>query len=98
MSYERSPVFCVSNFLNGLLISGIDVGRQLEQYKNNGHLSKTTHFVTSNGNGCTRCSQAMVLSKPWKKGAIGNLQTDAILRLAQLILDTNCLAYGTKRY
>ena len=119
MSYQRSPILCVSDFLNELLarlylsvarrttyISGIDVIRQLEQYKNSGRLSRTTHFVTFDvsdlytmipRNGAIEVL-ARFLSKHSKNGAIGNLKIDAILRLARLVLDTNCFAYDTKYY
>ena len=53
MSYHRSTVLCISNFLNELLsrlylsvargttyISGIDVIREREQYKNSGRFLK----------------------------------------------------------
>ena len=119
MSYQRSPVLCVSDFLNELLarlylnvarqttyISGIDVIRQLEQYKNSGCMSKTTHFVTFDvsdlytmipRNGAIE-ALARFLTKHSKKGAIGNLKIDTILRLARLVLDTNCFAYDNKYY
>ena len=119
MSYQRSPVLCVSDFLNELLarlylnvarqttyISGIDVIRQLEQYKNSGCMSKTTHFVTFDvsdlytmipRNGAIE-ALARFLSKHSKNGAIGNLEIDTILRLARLVLDTNCFDYDNKYY
>ena len=115
MSNQRSPGLCVSNFLNELLsrlylkvacrttyISGIDVIRQLEQYKNDGRLSETTHFVTFDvtdlytmipRNGAIE-ALARFLSKHLKNGAIGNLKIDTILRLARLVLDTNCFSYA----
>jgi hypothetical protein len=33
-----------------------------------------------------------------RNGAIGNLKIDTILRLARLVLDTNCFAQDTKYY
>ena len=37
---------------------------------------------------------ARFLSKHLKNGAIGNLKIDTILRLARLVLDTNCFSYA----
>ncbi len=107
---------CVSDFLNELsarlylrrttYISGIDVIRQLEQYKNSDRLSKTTHFVTSDVSDLYTMiprkdaikALARFLSKHSKNGAIGNLKIDTILRLARFVLDNNCFAYDTKYY
>ena len=103
MSYQRSPVLCVSNFLNELLarlylnvarratyISGIDVIRQLEQYKNSGRLSKMIPFVTFD------VSDLFTMLP--RNGAIGNLKIDTIVRLARLVLNNNYVAYDTKNY
>ena len=83
-------------------ISGIDVIHQLEQHKNDGRLSEITHFVTFDvtdlytmipRNGAI---EALVrfLSTHLNKGATGNLKIDTILRLARLVLDTNCFSYA----
>ena len=71
-----------------------------------GRMSKTTHFVTFDvsdlytmipRNGAIE-ALARFLTKHSKNGAIGNLKIDTILRLARLVLDTNCFVYDTKYY
>ena len=119
MSYERSPVLCVSTFLNDFLaklylrvarkttyISGIDVIRQLEQYRDQGRFSNHTQFVIFDvtdlytmipRNGALD-ALARFLSKTLKNGRIGNINIDTILRLARLVLDNNYFAYNQKYY
>ena len=82
-------------------INGIDVVRQLKQYDAQGHFSSTTKFIT----GDVRDLYTMVprqgalealmrfLEKHFYHGKIGTLTINHILRMARLILDTNCFAY-----
>ena len=109
----------ISKFLNDFLasiylkvarkttyISGIDVIRQLEQYRNSGRLSTATQFaifdVTDLYTMIPRdgAIQALgrFLSKHFKNGWIGNIRIDTVVRLARLVSDTNYFVYGKKYY
>ncbi|CAF3855959.1 unnamed protein product, partial [Rotaria sp. Silwood1] len=87
-------------------INDIDVNRTLEKYAANGYLTSTTKFVTSDvenlytmiprkgalealGRFCIRHS---------KQGKIGTFAIDHIMKMARVILDTNCFAYNKKYY
>lgn len=119
MSFERSPILPISKFLNDFLaklylkaarkttyISGIDVIRQLEQYRNQGRLTKYTQFVTFDvtdlytmipRDGALE-ALAKFLSRTLKNSRIGNINIDTILRLARLVLDNNYFIYNQKYY
>ena len=87
-------------------INGIDVGRQLKQYAAQGHFSSTTKFIT----GDVKDLYTMIprqgalealmrfLEKHSYHGKIGTLTINHIMRMARLILDTNCFAYNNTYY
>ena len=119
MSFERSPLLPVSTFLNDILaklylkvarkttyISGIDVIRQLEQYRKQGRLTKDTQFIIFDvtdlftmipRDGALE-ALARFLSRTLKNGRIGNISIDTILRLARLVLDNNYFVYNQRYY
>ena len=87
-------------------INGIDVVRRLEQYVTDGRLTMTTRFITADVTDLytmiPRQGALDVLGrfceKHSRKGKIGNLSIDHIMRIARLILDTNYFAYNDKYY
>ncbi|CAF3912342.1 unnamed protein product [Rotaria sp. Silwood1] len=87
-------------------INDIDVIRTLEKHAANGYVTSTTKFITSDvenlytmiprkgalealGRFCIRHS---------KQGKIGTFAIDHIMKMARVILDTNCFAYNKKYY
>ena len=82
-------------------INGIDVARQLKQYDTDGHFSSTTKFITGDVKDLYTmiprqgALEALIrfLEKHAYHGKIGTLTIHHILRMARLILDTNCFAY-----
>ena len=87
-------------------INGIDVVRKLERYVADGHLSATTKFITADVTDLyTMVPRQGVLealarfcAKHSRQGKIGTLTIDHIMRVARLVLDTNCFAYNEKYY
>lgn len=84
----------------------MQIVKNLEQYKNAGYLVPTTKFITADvknlytmiprngtlealGRFCTKYAQGR---------KIGNLTVDTIIRLARLVLDTNCFVFENKYY
>ena len=115
----NGPTIGVSHFLDRLLrplfdyvakqttfINGIDLVRQLEKYRDNGHLLRSTQFVTFDvtdlytmipRNGALD-ALGRFLVKNSIKGKISSLSIDTILKLARLVLDTNYFVYDNKYY
>ncbi|CAF1296249.1 unnamed protein product [Rotaria sordida] len=87
-------------------INGIDVIRKLEKYILDGHFQTTTKFiiidVTDLYTMIPREGALHALMRFSEKNShhrkIGTLSIDAIMRMARLILDTNCFAYNNKYY
>jgi hypothetical protein len=87
-------------------INGIDVVRKLETYPANGHFKSTTYFITADvKNLYTKIPingalYALIrfLEKHSHTGKIGTFRIDHIMKMARLILDTNCFAYQNKYY
>jgi hypothetical protein len=115
----NGPIIGVSHFLDRLLrplfdhvakqttfINGIDLVRQLEKYRDGGHLKSSTQFVTFDvtdlytmipRNGALEALGRFLVKNSFK-GKIGNLSIDTILKLARLVLDTNYFVYDNKYY
>ena len=84
-------------------INGIDVVRKLEKYVADGHLKLTTRFITADVTDLytmipRQGALARFCFRHSKEGKIGTLSIDHIMRMARLILDTNCFAYNNKYY
>ena len=115
----NGPSTGVSHFLDGLLrplfdraakqttfVNGIDLVRQLQTYRNAGHLSSSTRFVTFDvtdlytmipRNGAIEAlGRFLVLHST--SGKVGHLSIDTILKLARLVIDTNYFVYESKYY
>jgi hypothetical protein len=115
----NGPTIGVSHFLDHLLrpifdfvaeqttfINGIDLIRQLEKYRDSGHLRSSTQFITFDvtdlytmipRNGALEALGRFLVRNSFK-GKIGNLSVDTILKLARLVLDTNYFVYDNKYY
>ncbi len=82
------------------------VVKQLEEYERNGHLLPTTKFITADvKNLYTMIPRAGAIdalfrfcTKYGKQGKIGNLAINTIIRLACVVLETNCFVYDKKYY
>ncbi|CAF2063658.1 unnamed protein product [Rotaria magnacalcarata] len=87
-------------------INDIDVIRKLEKHAADGHITSTTKFITSDiENLYTMIPRdgalhalARFCIKHSKQGKIGTFTIDHVMRMARLILDTNCFAYNNKYY
>ena len=87
-------------------INDIDVIRKLEKHAADGHLTSTTKFITIDvENLYTMIPQVGALEalarfcvQHSNQGKIGTLTIDHIMKMARLILDTNCFAYNNKYY
>ena len=87
-------------------INDIDVIRNLEQYVAEGYLKPTTKFITTDVENLytmvSRVSALEALSRfciqHSNRGKIGTFSIDHIMKMARLILDTNCFAYNNKYY
>ncbi|CAF3740828.1 unnamed protein product [Rotaria sp. Silwood1] len=87
-------------------INGIDVIRKLEKYIATGHFQTTTKFIVIDVTDLYTmipregALHALIrfLEKHSHHGKIGTLPIDAIMRMARLILDTNCFVYNNKYY
>jgi hypothetical protein len=87
-------------------INSIDLIRALEKYAIDGRLKPTTLFVTFDVTNLYTmiprqgALEALIgfLEKYSKHGKIGTLSINDILRMARLVLDTNCFAYEGKYY
>ncbi|CAF4118064.1 unnamed protein product, partial [Adineta steineri] len=87
-------------------IHSIDVVRQLEMYVDNGNFKSTTRFITADVKNLYTMiprqgaleTLIQFLVKHSINRKIGTLYIDTILRMARLILDTNCFAYKNNDY
>ncbi len=92
--------------LTTTFIHSIDVVQQLEIYVNNGYFKSTTKFITADVKNLYTMipRQGAILAlicfleKHAINGKIGPLSIDTIVRMARLVLDTNCFAYKDKYY
>ena len=119
ISSLKGPSIGVSRFLDRLLrplydrvaqhttfVNGIDLIRQLENYRDRGCLCPSTQFVTFDvadlytmipRDGALDVLGRFLLHNSMQ-GKIGNLSVDTILKLARLVLDTNYFVYDQKYY
>jgi hypothetical protein len=87
-------------------INDMHVVKQLEEYQRKGYLLPTTKFITGDvKNLYTMIPRAGALdalyrfcTKYAKEGKIGNLTVNTIIRLACIVLETNCFVYDNKYY
>ncbi len=87
-------------------INDIDLVRKLEIYVKDGYLTETTIFITADVKDLyimipragALAALIRFLEKHSNHGKIGTLSIDHILRMARLILDTNCFVYNDKYY
>ncbi|CAF4980623.1 unnamed protein product [Rotaria sp. Silwood1] len=87
-------------------INSIDLVRRLEKYAADGYLKPTTKFITADVENLYTMipregginSLIRFLDKYSKYRKIGPFTIDMILKMARLILDTNCFAYKNKYY
>ena len=87
-------------------INDIDVIRRLEQYTSDGYLQSTTKFVTIDvENLYTMIPRQGALDALARfciqhsiRGKIGTLTIDHIMKMARLILDTNCFVLNHQYY
>ena len=78
----------------------------MEKYEADGHLTVTTKFITADVTNLYTmiprigALEALMrfLEKYSKRGKIGTLSIDHIMKMARLVLDTNCFAYQNKYY
>ncbi|CAF3070398.1 unnamed protein product [Rotaria sp. Silwood2] len=89
-----------------IYINSMDLVKQLETYQNSGHLLQTTKFITADvKNLYTMIPKGGALDalyrfciKHGKNRHIGNLHANTIIRLACLVLETNCFVFDNKYY
>jgi len=87
-------------------INGIDVVRHVEDNQKKGYLIATTQFITFDVTDLyimipksgALDTLGRFCAKNAKQNKIGNLTIDTILRLARLVLDTNCFLFDNKYY
>ncbi len=87
-------------------INDTDVIQKLEKHAADGHLTSKTKFITTDvENLYTMIPRVGALEalgrfciKHSKQGKIGTFTIDRIMKMARLILDTNCFAYNNKYY
>ncbi|CAF1956582.1 unnamed protein product [Rotaria magnacalcarata] len=87
-------------------ISSTDVVQQLEKHQAQGHLLSTTNFITANvKNLYTMIPRGGALDalnrfcvKHSKEYEMANLNVNTIIRLACLVLETNCFVFDNKYY
>jgi hypothetical protein len=115
----NGPTIGVSHFLDRLLrpifdrstkqttfINGIDLIRQLETYRDRGHLRSSTLFITFDvtdlytmiprDGAVAALGRFLVRNSTY--GKIGNLSVDTIVKLARLVLDTNYFVFENTYY
>lgn len=100
-----APIFLIvareSTFIND-----IDVIRRLEQYSNNGYFKTTTKFITLDVTDLYTMipregslqALARFCMKHSHQGKIGTFAIDHIMKMARLILDTNCFVFNDIYY
>ncbi|CAF3277738.1 unnamed protein product, partial [Rotaria sp. Silwood2] len=89
-----------------IYIDSIDLVKHLEKYQKEGHLLSTTKFITADvKNLYTMIPRGGALdalhrfcTKHATEKKIGNLTVNTIIRLACLVLDTNCFVFDNKYY
>ena len=87
-------------------IHSVDVIRKLETYVTHGYLTSTTQFITADVKNLYTliprdgALEALMrfLTKYAHNRMIGTLTLNTLLRMARLILDTNCFVYKEKYY
>jgi hypothetical protein len=87
-------------------INSIDLVRQLEEYRDRGRLHPFTLFVTFNvmdlytmiPRDGALCALERFLSAYSQQGRIEGMTIDTLMKMARLVLDTNCFAYEDKYY
>ena len=87
-------------------INDIDVIRQLEKYAADGHLTSRTKFITIDVENLytmiprdgALTALARFCVKYCYQGKIGTFTIDHIMKMARLILDTNCFVHNNKYY
>lgn len=88
------------------IVNGIDVVRQLEHYRDSGRLLPTTLFVTFDvadlytmipRDGALYALERF-LNKHAHQGRISTMTLDTVMKMARIVLDTNCFAYEDKYY
>ena len=87
-------------------INNIDIIRRLKQYTSDGYLQPTTKFVTTDvENLYTMIPRQGALDALARfciqhsiQGKIGIFAIDHIMKMARLILDTNCFAFNHQYY
>lgn len=87
-------------------INSIDVIRKLEKYVEDGYLQPTTKFITADVTDLYTMiprqgaleALARFCIRHFKQNRIGTFTIDHIMKMARLILDTNCFAYNDKYY
>jgi hypothetical protein len=115
----NGPTIGVSHFLDRLLrplfdhiakqttfVNGIDLVRQLENYRDCGQFRPTTQLITFDvtdlytmipRNGALEALGRFLIQNSIQ-GRIGHLSVDTILKLARLVLNTNYFVYNNKYY
>lgn len=87
-------------------INGIEFVRQLEQYRDEGRLLPTTLFITFDVTdlytmipriGALQALERFLCTHA-KQGKINNMAIDIFMKMARLVMDTNCFAYEDKYY
>lgn len=100
-----APIF-LSVARETTFINDIDVIRRLEQYCNDGYFKATTKFLTIDvtdlytmipRDGALEALARFCMKHAYK-GKIGTLALDHIMKMARLILDTNCFVFNDKYY
>jgi len=87
-------------------INDIDFVRQLEQYRDKGHLLSTTLFITFDVTDLYTMiprdgaldALGRFLNQHAIEGKINNMTIDTIMKMARLVLNTNCFAFENKYY
>ena len=119
VSSIRAPATGVSHFLDRVLrpifdrvarqttfINGIHFVRRMELYRDLGHLSPTTTFITFDvtdlytmipRDGALQVLEQF-LCKHARNGRINGMTVDTLMKMARLVLDTNCFEFEGKYY
>jgi hypothetical protein len=87
-------------------INDIDFVRQLEHYRDQGRLSSTTLFITFDVTDLytmiprdgTLAALGRFLARTAVNGKISHMSLDTIMRMARLVLHTNCFAFDNTYY
>ncbi|CAF4170696.1 unnamed protein product, partial [Adineta steineri] len=101
-----APIYLIKVARETTFIHSIDVIKQLETYVDNGYFKSTTRFITADVKNLYTMiprqgaleTLIQFLLKHSNNRKIGTLYIDTILRMARLILDTNCFAYKNNYY